>query len=423
MGREGLELLAWAGACEAIGGRDDLRRREDLWQLGVARGGRGLGAGRAAEGANGAAAGGAAAAPIQLSLPLPIPAAPSLRELDSWERLVADYGSVGIAIAEHPMALLRPSLESSVASSADLDGVSGGRPVEIAGMVVARQRPATAHGVVFMLLEDELGTINVVVPPPVYARHRLAVRTASFARVSGKLERRAGVVNVVASAVRPLATPDQPRADVRQIEPPAERETGRRGRRRRARAGGCRGPGHRAGRRRAGRPQLRPPRAMTPDASSLAERMFRPPPRLALRLHVPQAQRLGQRTLSGVDLAIDFATLGEYGLEPVSADGPVASEPAGDPQPLAGPAGRRWRRPAAAPVERGPTTPPAAARVALPRGTSREPTSARPSRLRGLARHGPAPGTRRSRPGGRLRRSRPAATYSPRRLPTKYHRR
>jgi error-prone DNA polymerase len=228
VGREGLELLAWSGACEGIGGQDDLRRREDLWQLGVARGGRRLGAGRAAEGANGAAAGGAAAAPIQLSLPLPIPAAPSLRELDSWERLVADYGSVGIAIAEHPMALLRPTLESSVASSADLDGVSGGRPVEIAGMVVARQRPATAHGVVFMLLEDELGTINVVVPPPVYRRHRLAVRTASFARVSGKLERRAGVVNVVASAVRPIATPDQPRADVRQIEPPAERETGRR---------------------------------------------------------------------------------------------------------------------------------------------------------------------------------------------------
>ena len=80
-----------------------------------------------------------------------------------------------------------------------------------------------------MLLEDELGTINVVVPPPVYRRHRLAVRTASFAIVSGKLERhRTGVVNVVASALRPLATPDQPHAEVRHIEPPAERETGRR---------------------------------------------------------------------------------------------------------------------------------------------------------------------------------------------------
>jgi error-prone DNA polymerase len=93
-------------------------------------------------------------------------------------------------------------------------------------MVVARQRPATARGVVFMLLEDELGTVNVVVPPPVYVRHRLAVRTASFARVSGKLERRAGVVNVVASAVHPLAAPDQPRADVREIGAPAEPERG-----------------------------------------------------------------------------------------------------------------------------------------------------------------------------------------------------
>jgi error-prone DNA polymerase len=189
VGREGLELLAWSGACEGIGGRDGLRRREDLWQLGVARGGRRLPTERAAGGANGAAPDREAApASIQLSLPLPIPAAPSLRELDSWERLVADYGSVGIAIAEHPMALLRPSLEDAVASSADLDGVSDGRSVEIAGMVVARQRPATARGVVFMLLEDELGTINVVVPPPVYRRHRLAVRTASFAQVSGKLE-------------------------------------------------------------------------------------------------------------------------------------------------------------------------------------------------------------------------------------------
>jgi error-prone DNA polymerase len=209
IGREALELVAWAGACEAIGGRDALRRREDLWRLGVAPGGR-------------------RASPVQLSLPLPIPAAPSLRELDSWERLVADYAATGIAIAAHPMALLRPGLEQTVSSSADLHGISDDSSVEVAGMVVARQRPATARGVVFMLLEDELGTINVVVPPPVYTRHRLAVRTASFARVSGKLERRAGVVNVVASAVCPLATPDQPRADVRQIEPPTERETGRR---------------------------------------------------------------------------------------------------------------------------------------------------------------------------------------------------
>jgi error-prone DNA polymerase len=206
---DALELLAWAGACEAIGGRDGLRRREDLWRLGTASGGRPLGE------------------PIQLSLPLPLPAAPSLRELDSWERLVADYASTGMAIAEHPMSLMRPSLEQRVRSSADLERARDRDRVEVAGMVVARQRPATARGVVFMLLEDELGTINVVVPPPVYERNRLVVRTASFARVDGRLERRQGVMNVVASAIRSLLTPDELGAEVRHIEPSAERETGR----------------------------------------------------------------------------------------------------------------------------------------------------------------------------------------------------
>jgi error-prone DNA polymerase len=220
--RDGLERLAWAGACGSLGGRSDLERRDDLWQLGVAREARQLSA------ANGSAADHVAPSrPIQLSLPLPIPAPPSLRELDSWERLVADYASTGIAVAEHPMALLRPDLEEGISASAGLDRVQNGDRVEVAGMVVARQRPATARGVVFMLLEDELGTINVVVPPPVYERHRLAVRTASFAHVIGRLERREGVTNVVALSVRPLATPDQPRADVREIEPPAERQTGR----------------------------------------------------------------------------------------------------------------------------------------------------------------------------------------------------
>ena len=123
VGREGLELLAWAGACGALGGRDDLRRRDDLWRLGVARAGRRLPAG-----ANGGAPRREAApAPVQLSLPLPIPAAPSLRELDSWERLIADYGSTGIALAEHPMALLRPSLEHAVSSTADLERDLGRR--------------------------------------------------------------------------------------------------------------------------------------------------------------------------------------------------------------------------------------------------------------------------------------------------------
>ena len=265
-GDEGLELLAWAGACREIGGRDDLRRRDDLWRIGVARGGRRLGK------------------PIQLALPLPIPAAPSLRELDSWERLVADYASTGMAIAEHPMALLRPGLEERVRSSADLERLPRESRLEVAGMVVARQRPATARGVVFMLLEDELGTVNVVVPPPVYERHRLVVRTASFAVVRGRLERREGVANVVASSVRALLTPDRIGAEVRHIEPPTERETAGRGR---------------AATRRPKRPisrrSCRPPTASAGvdgdlRATSVAEHMFRLSGPLAFPTDVARAR-------------------------------------------------------------------------------------------------------------------------------------
>jgi error-prone DNA polymerase len=204
MGRDGLARLAWAGACGEV-------RRDELWRLGVASGG---------ERARGRER-------VQLSLPLSLPAAPALRRLDAWERMVADYASTGVTLGDHPMELLRPELDGGVARSGDLERLRNRTPVEVAGLVVARQRPATARGVVFMLLEDELGTVNVVVPPPVYRRHRLAVRTAPYALVRGLLERRDGVTNVVAAAVEPLSAPAHEAGEVRTIEPPAERETGR----------------------------------------------------------------------------------------------------------------------------------------------------------------------------------------------------
>jgi error-prone DNA polymerase len=214
LGRDGLERLSWAGALESLGvpagsaeGHRTGGRRNDLWDVGVAR------PGRAESG--------------QLSLPLPLPAPPKLRELDEWETVVADYASTGITLGAHPMELMRPALGAEVATSADLERLPNESMVEVAGLVVARQRPATARGVVFMLLEDEAGVINLVVLPPAYQRHRLAVRTASFVRVSGKLERREGVINVVAESVEALATPDLKAAEVRPIEPAVARETGR----------------------------------------------------------------------------------------------------------------------------------------------------------------------------------------------------
>ena len=204
-GRDGLERLAWAGACGGLGGGD--RRRVPLWRLGAA---------------NGSGDG-------QLSLPLPLPEAPSLAEQTPWQRLTADYGAYGIALEEHPLSLLRSDLDPATVTCATLERIRDGAGLEVAGLLVARQRPATARGVMFLLIEDETGVANVIVLPPVYERHRLTVRTASLVTVTGRLERREGVINVVASAVRPIERPDVPLADVHTIEPSRSRETGRDG--------------------------------------------------------------------------------------------------------------------------------------------------------------------------------------------------
>ena len=103
-----------------------------------------------------------------------------------------------MTLGEHPMELLRDELGPAVALSADLKRLPDGGTVEVAGMVVARQRPATARGVVFMLLEDERGTVNLVVPPPIFERFRAEI--ARYAE--GVHQRRSGARPVAATGRR-----------------------------------------------------------------------------------------------------------------------------------------------------------------------------------------------------------------------------
>jgi error-prone DNA polymerase len=131
-----------------------------------------------------------------------------------------------MTLGKHPMELLRVNLSSEVLSSQDLGRARDGARVEVAGMVVARQRPSTANGVVFMLLEDERGTINLIVPPPVVERCRLAVRTAGFVQASGKLEHREGTTNVLVAQIDRLETDELAPPRIRELEPPVHRETG-----------------------------------------------------------------------------------------------------------------------------------------------------------------------------------------------------
>ena len=102
------------------------------------------------------------------------------------------------------MALLRGRLPIDAVTSADLERLPHGARVRMGGMVVARQRPGTANGIVFILLEDEHGTINLIVPAQVYERHRLIVRTEPLMLAEGKLERFAaagGATNVLVDRV------------------------------------------------------------------------------------------------------------------------------------------------------------------------------------------------------------------------------
>ncbi|HEY7599600.1 MAG TPA: OB-fold nucleic acid binding domain-containing protein, partial [Candidatus Limnocylindrales bacterium] len=199
---ETLGKLAWAGACDALAeGPEPGRRRQALWQLGVAVPGVPV-----AEG-------------TQLALPLEPHEGPELRALSAWERMLADYGSTGVTLREHPLLLMRPGLPHDLSTSAELERGRDGRRVRVAGLVVARQRPATASGITFMLLEDELGTINLIVPVAIHERFRLAVRAEPLVLATGRLERREGTTNVIVDRIERLERPDLPSAQVKHIEP------------------------------------------------------------------------------------------------------------------------------------------------------------------------------------------------------------
>jgi error-prone DNA polymerase len=181
--RDALEALVASGACDAWG-----PRRQLLWRLGVTVRGEAAGAGNR-----------------QLTLPLePTSEIPALPEQTPWERMLADYKHTSVSVGVHPLELLRPHLPPGVATSADLDELPNGSLLQLAGMAVARQRPATANGIVFMLLEDEHGQANLIVPPPIYERHRAIVRGEPLILARGKLERVGRNINLLVSELSSL---------------------------------------------------------------------------------------------------------------------------------------------------------------------------------------------------------------------------
>ena len=135
----------------------------------------------------------------------PVEPDPDLPPASAAEEVAADFAAAGLSEKAHPMSLLRPQLASRrVRSARELQRLPDRAAVEVAGMVVVRQRPETAAGIVFMSLEDETGIANLVVMPDVYERHRALVRTVGFLQAEGRVERSGAVVNVRVRALAPL---------------------------------------------------------------------------------------------------------------------------------------------------------------------------------------------------------------------------
>jgi error-prone DNA polymerase len=184
----GLESLIASGACDSLGES----RRVLLWELGL------VPRSQSVPGSGGEER--------QLALPLdPTAETPELRAPTEWEEMLANYRQTRLSVDVHPMELLRPHLPEGVLSSHDLCLAPDRSRVAVAGMAVARQRPSTAKGVVFMLLEDEFGQVNLIVPPPVYERHRAIVRGEPLILARGTFERVDRNQNVVVRSLESLA--------------------------------------------------------------------------------------------------------------------------------------------------------------------------------------------------------------------------
>src|SRR5579884_2812861 len=183
-----LKALVESGACDCLG----LKRRELLWQLGLAPRPRSVP--------------GSAGEEKQLALPLePTTATPELPEPTIWERMLADYRTTSVSVGVHPLELLRPHLPPRTLTSVELADRPHGSRVAFAGMVVARQRPATANGVVFMLLEDEHGQVNLIVAPQIYDEHRAIVRGEPLLLARGRFEHYDRNRNIVVRELESLA--------------------------------------------------------------------------------------------------------------------------------------------------------------------------------------------------------------------------
>jgi error-prone DNA polymerase len=188
--RPAVENLIWVGGFESFG----MTRRELLWQAGLW-----LGPEEDSE-----RSGGRDDHP-QTELGLEDPYARiRFPDLDDSERMVAEYRMLRFSTDLHPLSLLRDELPPETVTGDRFSDLPNHSTVTVAGIVVARQRPHTAKGYVFVLMEDESGPINVIVKPKIYEKCRTTVRMEPFLVVRGRLQKDGLTTNVIAHTVKAI---------------------------------------------------------------------------------------------------------------------------------------------------------------------------------------------------------------------------
>jgi error-prone DNA polymerase len=181
-----LAALAEIGALNFVGGKQDFHRRDALWQIErVAR----------------------RPGPLLESVePDDALAQRSpLQPMTSEDRLVADFHNTGMTVGPHPLRYHREDLRrQGVFTAIELRRLRDGTPVKVAGSVIARQRPGTAKGFVFLSLEDETGIANAILTPQIFREHHVVVVHQQFLLLEGVLQNQDNVISVKVRGLYPL---------------------------------------------------------------------------------------------------------------------------------------------------------------------------------------------------------------------------
>ncbi|MEQ1472177.1 MAG: error-prone DNA polymerase [Candidatus Acidiferrum sp.] len=199
-----LGVLAEVGALNRLGNQRGFHRRSALWQ--VERTARSTGPLYERSDDFGPEVF-AETAPENSAAPASSPLAP----MNAEERLVADYRGTGLTVGPHPMAYHRAELQKmGVCCAAELARLPDGLQVRIAGGVIARQRPGTAKGFVFLSMEDETGIANAIISPQLFEKNHVVVVHQQFLLIEGQLQNQDNVVSVKSQRIQALTITTAP---------------------------------------------------------------------------------------------------------------------------------------------------------------------------------------------------------------------